>query len=248
MTIPSRADSVLALMMLVITAFDSPAARANAPFYWEYVNVDIEVEDNGDMWVIEEHKYVFTAAHTNERYRWISLDSIDSIEEVSVTENGAPLSAMTGIENNQFWIRWRHQLDPPEHHTFTLSYRVKGGLRTGWFSDAAYWKAIFAERSAPIEAAEVLIRWPVPLEDPSENFSLTSVGIAEVERVDSRSVRFILIDSLPPGKGMIIRIRAPNAHLETSLPIGGIVIVGLFVVAVGFFIQRALSRKSRNDY
>ncbi len=44
--------TILVLLTLLVVAFLIPqtaAAQESAPFYWEYVNVDIDVQENGDM-------------------------------------------------------------------------------------------------------------------------------------------------------------------------------------------------------
>jgi hypothetical protein len=47
------------------------AAAEQLPFYWDNINVTIDVQTNGEMLVTETLKYVFTADYTNERYRYI---------------------------------------------------------------------------------------------------------------------------------------------------------------------------------
>ena len=71
----SRDTSLLALILIAIICVVGGEARASEPFYWEYINVDIDVQENGDMWVTEVQRYVFTAPHTNQRYRWLPLDN-----------------------------------------------------------------------------------------------------------------------------------------------------------------------------
>ncbi|MBX9256158.1 hypothetical protein H1Q63_19840, partial [Desmonostoc muscorum CCALA 125] len=80
------------------------------PFYWQFINVDIAVQNNGDMLVSETQKYTFTGDYKNQRYRYIPIDKLDEITDVSVSENAKELPSETGFENNQFWIRWTHQL------------------------------------------------------------------------------------------------------------------------------------------
>ncbi len=83
------------------------AQNTSSPFHWDYINVDINVEDNGDMLITETQKYVFTKPHSNERYRYIPLDKVDNITDVAVFEDDKPLTIQTGIENNKFWIKWK---------------------------------------------------------------------------------------------------------------------------------------------
>ena len=85
-------SAVTLTVLTLLTAFLITPLKTNAqessPFYWEFINVDINVQDNGDMIVTETQKYVFTAAHTNERYRWIPMDKVDTIDSVEVLEEG----------------------------------------------------------------------------------------------------------------------------------------------------------------
>ncbi|MEK0178938.1 hypothetical protein [Microcoleus anatoxicus] len=57
----------LSLFLITVTH----AAAQQVPFYWDNINVALEVQTNGDMLVTETQKYVFTAAYNNERYRYI---------------------------------------------------------------------------------------------------------------------------------------------------------------------------------
>lgn len=65
------------LTLVPVLALHGQALAADQPpFHWEFINVDIDVQENGDMLVTETQKYVFTAPHTNKRYRWIPLDKV----------------------------------------------------------------------------------------------------------------------------------------------------------------------------
>jgi hypothetical protein len=62
------------------------ASAKSSPFYWEFINVLIDVQMNGDMLVTETQKYVFTGPHSKERYRYIPLDKVDGIDQIEVFE------------------------------------------------------------------------------------------------------------------------------------------------------------------
>jgi hypothetical protein len=53
----------LSLLLVTVTH----AAAQQLPFYWDNINVIIDVQTKGDMLVTETQKYVFTADYTNER-------------------------------------------------------------------------------------------------------------------------------------------------------------------------------------
>ena len=115
-------------------------------FYWDAINVAIDVRDNGDMLIAETQEYVFGREHSNERYRCIPLDKVDDITDVTVAENDKIIPSQVGEENNQLWIKWQHELNPPESHTFVIKYRVIGGLHVNADTTQVYWKAIFGDR------------------------------------------------------------------------------------------------------
>ena len=114
------------------------------PFYWNSINVAIAVQTTGDMLVTETHEYVFNKQHSNQRFRYIPLDKVDDIKDVTVRENNQIIPSQVGKENNQLWIKWKHELNPPESHTFVIEYRVVGGLHQYANTTQVYWKAIFS--------------------------------------------------------------------------------------------------------
>ena len=56
--------SLLGVMLLLRTCTEVAVGQANVPFYWEFINVGIEVQMNGDMWITETQTYVFTGVHS----------------------------------------------------------------------------------------------------------------------------------------------------------------------------------------
>ncbi|MEE8286704.1 MAG: DUF2207 domain-containing protein [Gammaproteobacteria bacterium] len=181
----STASLLLILVVIALLPVGAAHAQASSPFYWEFIHVEIDVHENGDMLVTETQKYVFTAPHTNERYRWLPLDKVDAIEDIAVFEKGDSLSTTRGVENNHLWIRWQHELNPPESHTFVVKYRVIGGLHIYDDGDQVSWKAIFADRSAPIQSAKVTVRLPASLAEQILRFNV--YGPANQRQVDPRT-------------------------------------------------------------
>ena len=96
-------------------------AQTDSPFYWESIDVEIDVRPGGDMWVTETHVYVFERGHTNQRS--VSFPSIESTasEAVFDVDRGTYLDHRSSTANNRLQIRWRHDLNPPDRHTFVLS-------------------------------------------------------------------------------------------------------------------------------
>ena len=204
-------------LLIILSSCLTVGAQTDAPFYWDFMNVVIEVQENGDMLVTETQQYVFTASHTNERSRWLPLDKVDRIEGVEVFEDGRILASTTEIVNNQVWIRWRHPLSPPATHTFVLHYRVIGGLHMHDEGDKVFWKAIFQHHKAPILSAKVIVRLPASLAGRVRSF--TSFGVpASARQLDARTVEFLSRGALPPGKALEVAVIFPHGLLKAPIP------------------------------
>ncbi|MEM6839512.1 MAG: DUF2207 domain-containing protein [Cyanobacteria bacterium P01_C01_bin.120] len=190
-------------------------AQAASPFFWDFINVDIALQSNGDMVVTETQKYTFTAEHTNQRYRYIPLDRLDRITDVTVYEGDNQLPAQTGIQDNQYWIRWRHELNAPESHTFKVQYRVVGGVKTQGAHSQIFWRALFPERSADIKQGQVTVHLPEELAGQVDQF--TSQGIAATnQQVDDRTFKFTVTKPLAPQVFLDVKVRFPSGILDIA--------------------------------
>ncbi|MEQ8958941.1 MAG: DUF2207 domain-containing protein, partial [Coleofasciculus sp. C2-GNP5-27] len=208
------------VIMAVFVTILIPITHSTAsdiPFYWDSINVEMDVQPNGDMWVTETQHYVFTDDYTNERYRYIPLNKVDEITDVTVTENGQPLATTTGIENNQLWIRWQHPLNPPESHVFVVKYRVIGGIQINGDKTQVYWKAIFAERQVSVLSGTVTVHLPEVLSGQVKSY--TSYGIPATRRtLDSKTFEFVASQALLPGQELEVQIIFPSSVLNLPQP------------------------------
>lgn len=190
-------------------------AQTTSPFYWDFINVEMEVQENGDMWVIETQKYVLTASHTNQRYRYITLDGVEQITDIAVFEENRQISSTTGIYNNQQWIQWQHELKPPDSHTFVLKYRVVGGLQVNSQNTQVYWKAIFADRKAPINAAKLTVKLPESLS--GKVLSFQNYGVSAIARqVNPTTFEFVADKAVQPGEELEVKVTFPTEVLNLA--------------------------------
>ncbi|WP_445250151.1 DUF2207 domain-containing protein [Microcoleus sp. OTE_8_concoct_300] len=204
----------LSLLLVTVTH----AAAQQLPFYWDNINVIIDVQTNGDMLVTETEKYVFTADYNTERYRYIPLDKVDEIKDVTVAENNQIIPSSTGTdENNQLWIRWQHELKPPDSHTSVIKYRVVGGLQQDGENTLVYWKAIAAGRKAPINSGIVTVKLPEALS--GKVLSFTNFGAAAVPRqVDPKTFEFVASQPILPEQELEVQIAFPQVILNIPQP------------------------------
>lgn len=189
--------------------------QAATPFFWDFINVDVTVETNGDLLVQETQKYVFTSHYNTERYRYIPLKGIGNITDVAVYENNEPLSVETGVRNNNYWIRWQHALTPPEAHTFTVQYRVIGGIQVNGNRSQLYWNALFPERSAPINRGKVTVHVPEALIGKVRGFQ--GEGVTSRDRkLNATTFEFITEGPLEPQQALNVRLEFPTSALNMT--------------------------------
>lgn len=115
----------------------------SGPFKWTYIDVEIDVQENGDLLISERRQYSFKAGPGGKRHelsRPFLTDRIDDIQDVEVYElagNGQassePLTAEHTVETDQNNLRicWFCETNPPEMRTYLLKYRVIGGIGLG---------------------------------------------------------------------------------------------------------------------
>ncbi|MGD1917392.1 MAG: hypothetical protein ACFCAD_00030 [Pleurocapsa sp.] len=90
------------LLGLLFTLFtlaihvNANTALTQLPFYWNAIDVAIDVQNNGDMLVTETQEYVFNREHSNQRYRYIPLNKVDDITDVTVAENNKIIPSQVG--------------------------------------------------------------------------------------------------------------------------------------------------------
>ena len=160
------------------------------------------------MEVTETQNYVFTEDYSNQRYRYIPLQGLGGITDVSVQENAKSLPIQTGVENNQLWIRWRHTLNAPEEHVFVLKYRVTGGLKIEGGNARAYWKAIFADRKSPVLQAKVRVQLPDALS--GKVISITHYGvIATIQEINPRVFEYVASEAIQPQQELAVALVFP---------------------------------------
>jgi hypothetical protein len=205
--IRKRASSLIVLLV-TLSACWMPVSAGDLPFYWKSINVNIDMQDNGDMLVTETQDYVFTAEYSNQRYRYIPLHGLGGIADVSVQENAQSLPIQAGVENKQVWIRWQHSLNAPEEHVFVLKYRVIGGLKLLGENARVYWKAIFPDRKSPVLQAKVTVQMPDAL--AGKVIYTTHYGVAAtVQEINPRVFEFVANLALQPQQELAVELVFP---------------------------------------
>ena len=210
---------LLFTLFTLTTQINANTDLTQLPFYWDTIDVELDVRDNGDMLVTETQKYVFNREHPNERYRYIPLNKVDKITDVTVSENNQIIPSQVGKKNNQLWIKWKHELNPPESHTFVIKYRVVGGLPINSHRAQVYWKAIFSDRQSPIQNASVTVRLPKSLAGKIYYYNYYADRIpVSSQKLDGQTIKFVAQKPIPEGQDLEIQVAFPNSVLNLPQP------------------------------
>ncbi len=190
---------ILSFSLSILLGTTAIHATAADPFYWEKMDVDLQLVESGDLLVTETQKYVFTDKYTNRRNRYIQIDKIDSIQDIVVTENNKPVSNLQiSKSDGKQHISWEHTFTEkfPEEHTFVLKYRAIGSLEVGDPQTKFKWMAIFPDRKAAIKAAQVTLHLPAKLAGVT---GFTTNGVAvDIKKIDPTTIQFISKGSIEP--------------------------------------------------
>ena len=201
----------IAILSMLFILLIPQSVFAKDPFHSEFINVEIDMQENGDLVIKETHQYVFDAPYSARRFRWISLNGLGSIADISVTEDGKPLNINTYIESNRQWINWTKAVNPPDRHTFVLSYRVIGRPAIYKDGDQLHWQAIFKDHAVPINKAKVTVKLPAILAGHIQAYQ----G-AIARKLNDQTVEFINEHPLPAGQGLDISMTFSREILNVS--------------------------------
>ncbi len=207
---------ILSLGSSIFIGTTAVQATSPHPFYWEKINVDLQLVESGDLLVTETQTYVFTAPYTNLRTRYIQLDQIDEVRDITVTENNAPVANFrTSKTDGRQYISWEHPSIAkfPESHTFVLKYRVVGGLEVENDQTKLKWMAIFPDRKAVVNSARIRLQVPVKLSELTKNFTADGVTTT-VSRINSTTVDFMSTGSMEPKTKLQILGEFPTTTLN----------------------------------
>ena len=213
------------LVLLAVLALPVLAGTAQAQekqYHWTRFDVNIEVLPSGDFTVEEIQTIAFTSGEFHFGFRNIPTDRLEAIRDVEVWEgnrqyapgHGGDYTFETYTESGQFYIKWYFPYTSNSEHTFTLRYRVVGGLRYYEGGDQLYWKAVYADRGAPVYASTVTVRLPNVPGDPVAAYGAE----AAISGRGTSTVVFTAAETLDPQQELEVRVQFPHGVVQGSAP------------------------------
>jgi hypothetical protein len=207
---------ILSFSLSILSGTTAIQATSAHPFYWEKIDVDLQLIESGDLLVTETQKYVFTDQYTNQRNRYIQIDKIDDIQDIVVTEDNQPVANLKVLKSDgKQHISWEHTFANkfPEHHTFVLKYRAIGGLEVEDAQTKFKWMAIFPDRKNSVKSAQVTLHLPAKLSGFAKSFATNGVDVA-TKNIDPTTIQFIAKESIEPQSKLAILGQFPTNLLN----------------------------------
>lgn len=205
------------LLFLMLSHFSLLDAASNPLFYLQTHDVQVVVEETGELLVTETLIYAFSGRQSAKLMRRIPLDHVDRIMDIQVFKDGHRLPVKTSDNGKQYVIRWYHQPRTAGLQTFILQYRAEGALRVDNRHDQVVWPALFGTRDVAIQSGRVTVRLPASLSGQIQRF--TSYGVpSRAWQVDDRTVTFEPRRKPHAHEDLTVKLYVPHGRLKTSAP------------------------------
>ena len=217
------------LLTIIVTALTllslAAAPQPQRSVAYERYDVDIDVQQDGSLLVAETYRLRFEGEFRT-GFAEIPLNNVTDIVEVKVREGthtyvrGGSGSGTFSLERGYDAIRVDWEYEPTsgtETRTFTVEYRVLGGLWVYPDVDWLAWKAVPADRSGiPTEASRVTVRLPAAV-DPDRLVTSVKGVQASIEVADERTVIFDAVGAVPDGTAFEVQVGFPHGMTDAQV-------------------------------
>lgn len=150
----------LFILIFLLLPFCSEAA---GNYYYDNIKVNIQINRDSTFDVSENQTY-FLNGSFGYFYRDIDLKGLDDISDVKVldSDGNAVPNPEIFYKNNKLHIQWNFPRKDfnNELKSWTVEYKVHGGLGFYKDHDEIYWNAIFSDRTVNIKKAAVSVLLP----------------------------------------------------------------------------------------
>ncbi len=215
--------SVFALFL--VAALANPraarlAAQSPSPVEYERYDVDVQLEDDGDLSVRIRQRVRF-AGEFERAFLEVPKDFTNDIEDIAVyLANGdtlSPMSAELTDSPESVSVAWSYpRTNPGDVLDFVIDYTAAGALWVYNDRDILRWDAIHADRSgAPVQSSRITVRLPSYI--PLDAVQTAALGASHVvDRLDGAFV-FTLQDDLPDGQFFNIEVSFPHGLVNAAI-------------------------------
>lgn len=215
--------SVIIVLALVISAQVLPAAaQSGKSFHWTQYDYTVDILDNGDMLFEVTMGFSFDSGSFGQGYYSFDMDRLDDVRDVEVFEGLQPyirtnderVGSFQVSQGEQFEVLWSFPPTANAERTFTLRYRVIGGLRIYDEGDQFYWNFYAGDRAGRIDSGIITVHLPqaVPLESLQAAVDPGDIPLAQV---DGRTLQ-AQVSGLPGYRPVVLRVQFPHGVVNAA--------------------------------
>ena len=220
---PRLLTSAAVLLGVLFILHVHPAVAQEKSLLWERFDVDIIIRKDSSFEVTEHQTIRFTRGAFTYGYRDIPKKNFNSLDDWTLTDASGnsyryasfgkePYTFTVTKKASRYVIYWYFPPITNRSETFALGYTVRGGLRYYEGGDQLWWKAIYGDRSFPVQAGRVNVVAPAAIHEWA---AYTNRGedwqdareIASASRLESgREIAYVIDSTLAPGQAFEVRV------------------------------------------
>ncbi len=222
---------ILGLVFSSLFTIHSSLALAKDYRYKSW-DVDLTVNANSTLDVVETHHEIINGEWFG-RYRDLMYgDNILGFSDVSVSEGDTPyvlgdvvkggtnapgLFSATDFQYSGGYYEILYSIHAKdERKTFTIKYKVNGGVYYYDTADKLEWKAISETREQPIDEVNITVHLPKVISLKTDDIGLNADGTAQsMKQTDKTTVKFSG-KNLGPNTKFWVGIRFPKGYLTVN--------------------------------
>ena len=210
---------------LAIVAFSAMASAQSAKvFHWTQYDYDVQILKNGEMLYTVTMAFSFDEGSFHQGYYEFNLDKVDDVRDVEVWEGDRRYKSVAseddyGFQVNKtstFEVLWWFPYTDSGTRTFTLKFRVLGGLRLYDGGDQFYWNFYSGDRPAPIGRGVITVHLPGAVQ-PDQLRLAASPDSVVISQVDAETVRASVTD-FPANTQVVLRAQFPHGIVTAGKP------------------------------
>jgi uncharacterized membrane protein len=214
--------TIAALTALAITP---PALAQSQTLYWQRLDSDIVIQNNGEVRVKETWQVVFTSGSFHFGYRDFDVSKLESISDIAVSEGNRKFAESksqqeytfeTYTQEGKYYIKWYFLPTSNSTHTYLIEYTVKGIVRIYPGGDQLYWIAVFLDHAYPVRSTTATVHLPANFEASQIQAAITT-GSGKTQIPNGQIVVFTAQD-IPPQQELEIRAQFPHGVVTSPPP------------------------------
>ncbi len=214
----------LALIILLVALGPPTAAGAQSgkSFHWTRYDYTVDILENGDMLFTVLMGFSFDSGSFSQGYYEFEMNRLQDVRDVSLREGSQEyrqvgseqIGGFTAEVGDMFSVLWWFPPTADAERTFTLSFRVVGGLRIYPDGDQFYWNFYAGDRPGRIESGTITLH--LPGQATAEQLILAAdPDTVAITQVDASTVQ-ARVDNLPANRQVVLRVQFPHGMVQAS--------------------------------